>query len=295
MRRMWAPLLVVFLLGSGLAAQEEAAVRVTDSYGRALLLPEYPDRIVSLAPNVTETLFVLGKGDLVVGRTDYCDWPAEVEGVPSVGTILQPNIERIVALEPDVVIASSHLSKEVDEKLRKLGIPVAVFNYPESFEGTYETILQVARVVGAVQKAEDLIDGIEQTVLTVMSAVSGLSRPRVYYVISYGQFGDYTAGRGTFIDTLIQIAGGVNVASDVEGWQYSAERLLEKDPDIIICSKYHNTKQGFMKTSPYTQLTAVKQGRVFEIDNNLIDRQGPRIGEGLMALARIIHPEAFEE
>ncbi|ADN03039.1 ABC transporter substrate-binding protein [Spirochaeta thermophila] len=295
MRRIWASLLVVFLLGSGLAAQEEPAVRVTDSYGRQILLPEYPDRIVSLAPNITETLFALGKGDLVVGRTDYCDWPAEVAGVPSVGTILQPNIERLVALEPDVVIASSHLSKEVDEKLRKLGIPVAVFNYPESFEGTYETILQVARVVGAVQKAEDLIDGIEQVVLTVMSAVSGLPRPRVYYVISYGQFGDYTAGKGTFIDTLIQIAGGVNVASDVEGWQYSAERLLEKDPDIIICSKYYNTKQGFMKTPPYTQLTAVKEGRVFEIDNNLVDRQGPRIGEGLMALARIIHPEAFEE
>ncbi|MEM5946963.1 ABC transporter substrate-binding protein [Spirochaetia bacterium 38H-sp] len=292
MKRFFAALLVVLSVFS-LFAQDDV-INIKDAYGRTVSVKAYPERVVSLAPSITEIVFALGKGKSLVGRTDYCDYPSEVKGIESVGSLMQPNLEKIAALRPDVVIAASHVTKEAVTKLEELGIPVAVLDYPQSFEGTYEAIIEVGKLLGAQQQADMIIDDIEQDILDVMSAIGDSNRPRVYYVVSYGQYGDYTAGKGTFIDTLINMAGGVNVASDVEGWQYSAEKLLEKDPDIIIVSKYWDTKKGFMSTAPYNQLTAVKKGNVIEIDNNLVDRQGPRIGKGLKELAKAIHPEAFE-
>lgn len=292
MKRLFVSVLIVLSVFFVFAADD--VVSIKDSHGRLVTVKAYPERVVSLAPSITEIVFALGRGDLLVGRTDYCDYPAEVKDIESVGSLMQPNLEKIASLKPDVVIAASHVTKEAVAKLEELGIPVAVLDYPQSFEGTYEAIVEVGKLLGAEDEAEAVIDSIEQDVLDVMSAIGEGSRPRVYYVVSYGQYGDYTAGKGTFIDTLITMAGGVNVASDVEGWQYSAEKLLEKDPDIIIVSKYWDTKKGFMSTSPYNQLTAVKKGNVVEIDNNLVDRQGPRIGKGLKELARAIHPEAFK-
>jgi iron complex transport system substrate-binding protein len=105
--------------------------------------------------------------------------------------------------------------------------------------------------------------------------------------------GDFTAGKGTFIGKMIEMAGGKNAADDVEGWSYSLEKLVEKNPDIMICSMYYDTKKGIQSTNGYKDLDAVKNGKLFEIDNNLLDRQGPRLADGLVELAKIIHPESF--
>ncbi|MCY1152092.1 MAG: ABC transporter substrate-binding protein, partial [Sphaerochaetaceae bacterium] len=116
----------------------------------------------------------------------------------------------------------------------------------------------------------------------------------VYYALSFGEWGDFTAGGSTFIGKMINLAGAINIAEDVDGWNYSVEQLIEKDPQIIIVSKYYNSKDQFINTWPYSSLTAVKENRVYEIDNNLLDRQGIRNAQGLLELAKIIHPNEFK-
>ena len=128
----------------------------------------------------------------------------------------------------------------------------------------------------------------------VIEAVKDQPKPEIYYVVSYGEGGDYTATGETFISQIIEMAGGKNAADDAQGWKYNIEKLVEKDPDILICPKYFDSKQGIIQANGYKELTAVKEGRLFEIDNNMLDRQGPRIADGLEELAKILHPDQFE-
>lgn len=267
---------------------------VTDSYDRTVTLDKEPDRVVSIAPNITEIIFALGLSQKLVGRTEYCDYPEEVKRIPSIGTLQEPNIEKIVEMKPDLVIASTHFQKESLAKMEEAGLKVAVLYGEESFEGVYDTIGKVAIMFNANSKAQSIIDDMKKKVSEVTEKVKGKGTPSVYYVISYGQMGDFTAGKGTFISKMIEMAGGKNAADDVEGWAYSLEKLVEKNPDIMICSRYYDTKKGIEAAGGYKDLDAVKNGKLFEIDNNLLDRQGPRLADGLVELARIIHPEVFK-
>lgn len=266
---------------------------IEDSYGRKVVLDSEPQRVVSIAPNITEAIYALNKEDRLVGRSDYCDYPPEVAQIESIGPIQQPNMEKILELKPDLVFASTHFQKETLNRLEELNIKVVVLYGEESFEGVYEVIQKTGILLNAQKEAEDVIKKMKDRIEMVMERVSDLEKPSVYYVVSYGKYGDYTAGRGTFIASLIETAGGKNAADDVEGWNYSLERLLEKDPDIMICSKYFDTKAGIESTNGYNSLKAVKDGKLYEIDNNMLDRQGPRLADGLYEIARIIHPEAF--
>ncbi len=206
---------------------------------------------------------------------------------------MEPNIEKIVELDPDIVVASTHFKKEVLEKLESHGVKVAVLYGPESFEGVYETIFKVANVVQAQEEAEALVSKMKATVEGLRNKLKGASKPSVYYVIGFGEYGDFTAGEDTFIGAMIEMAGATNAAGDVKGWKYSLEKLVEKDPDILICSKYWDAKAGIMAANGYKDLTAVKEGRLYEMDINFLDRQGPRLADGLEALVRLIHPELF--
>lgn len=265
-----------------------------DSTGKEITLTQKPTKVVSLAPSITETFFALDAEELLVGRTEYCDYPLEVSGIPSVGTLQEPNLEKIADLEADLVIASTHFKEEVKAKLEELGITVLVLNPNDSFEGVYEVIEKMGTVLDVKEKAQDLVGSMKKKIATVEETVKALSQPSVYYVVGYGEFGDYTAGKGTFISEMIARAGGLNVADDVEGWSYSLEKLVEHDPKIILVSKYYDTKAGFISSEGYKELTAVKEDTVYEIDSNLIDRQGPRLADGFEALARAIHQDAFK-
>lgn len=267
---------------------------ITDSYDREVRIEKEPLRIISLAPNITETLFALEKGALLVGRTDYCDYPAETAQIESVGTLKAPSIEKISELKPDLVIASTHFSKDTLKKLEELGIPTVVLYGKESFDGVYETISKVGQILSCDEKAGSIIAGMKGKVDNVIKRVADQEKPSVYYVVRYGKSGDYTAGKGTFIGHLMEIAGARNAAEDTDQWKYSLERLIEKNPGIMICPAEGGFKQGLETTSGYKELTAVKEGKLFEIDQNLIERQGPRLADGLEAMARIIHPEAMK-
>jgi len=266
---------------------------LTDSTGTEVTIAEKPMKVVSIAPSITETFFALGTEDRLIGRTDYCDYPVEVSDIASIGTLQEPNIEMIADLEADLVIASTHFKEEVQKKLEELGITVLVLNPNDSFEGVYEVIEKMGIVLDVKEKATEIVTSMKEKISSVEEQVKDLSSPSVYYVVGYGEFGDYTAGKGTFISEMIRRAGGTNVADDVEGWSYSLEKLVEHDPERILVSKYYDTKDGFIHAEGYKELTAVKEDQVIEIDSNLIDRQGPRLDDGFEALARAIHQDAL--
>jgi iron complex transport system substrate-binding protein len=269
-------------------------VTITDSFGRKVTLDKKPEKIISLAPNITETVAALNASDRLVGRTDYCDYPENIKSVQSIGTMQQPNIEKIVDLKPDIVVASSIIKKDVVEKLEKLNVKAAVISGVETFDGVYQTIENVAKLIGEDAAAAKVVADMKKKVNDITEKVKSANKPKVYYVVGFGQTGDYTAGKGTFIDELIKMAGGTNTAGDVQGWKYSLEKIVENDPDIMICSKYYDTKKGITAANGYKDLRAVKEGKLLEIDNNMLDRQGPRMADGLEALAKIIHPELFK-
>lgn len=267
---------------------------IKDSYDREIVIEKEPQRVVSIAPNITETVFALKDESKLVGRTDYCDYPSEVSKIESVGTIQEPSIEKIVELKPDLVIASTHFSKDTLTKLEELKIPTVVLYGEESFDGVYDTILDVGKILNSNQEAEALISDMKKKVEDVKKGIEGKDKPLVYYVISYGKSGDYTAGKNTFIGQLLEMAGAENAAADVTDWKYSLERLIEKNPDIMICPSVGGYKQGLETTNGYKDLDAVKNKKLYEIDENIITRQGPRLADGLYELAKIIHPDAFK-
>ncbi len=266
---------------------------LTDSYGREVTIPSPPGRIVSLGPNVTETLFALGQEGRLVGRTSWCDYPAETASIPVVGSLMEPNIEAIVALQPDLIIASTHFQKESLQMMEQLEIPTLVLYGKNGIDGVYELIQGISAALAIESSGRAYIDSMQKRITTLRSRLEGRERPQVYYVIGFGESGNYTAGGDTFIHQLIELAGGRNIAADLEGWSYSLEMLLKQDPDILICSDETGVRERLMKTPGYRELRAVKSGRVYPIDVDTIDRQGPRLIEGLESLAAILHPEIF--
>lgn len=277
----------------GRRQNEGLYLQFEDSYHRVITMDRIPSRVISVAPNITEIIFALGKGKTLVGRTEYCDYPAEAGKIESIGTIMEPNLEKIVELNPDIVIASTHFQKGVCEKLEDMGIKVVVLDAEESFDGVYHLIKQVGKVLGSSEKAAERVSDLQKRVADITLKVDNAPKPRVYYIVFYGDSGFYTAGQDTFIGNMLKMAGGDNVAADSKGWQYSIEKLVAKDPEILICSKFYHTKEIIERAPGFRDLKAVKAGRLLEIDHNLLDRQGPRLAEGLETLARLLHPEVF--
>lgn len=269
-------------------------LKVKDSTNREIILKSEPKKVVSLAPNITETIYSLDKQNTLIGRTDYCTYPKETLKVQSIGSITDPDIEKIVQLKPDLVIASNLTKQDSLKKLEQLNLKVLILSNTESFENTYGIIKTIGTVLNANQKAYTVVSNMKQKVNDVETKVKGKSSPTVYYVVSYGKNGDFTAGKDTFIGKMLKMAGGKNTADDVTGWNYSLEKLIEKNPDILICSNKFNSKAGIKTSTGYKDLNAVKKNKLFEIDEDLISRQGPRLADGLEALAKIIHPEAFK-
>ena len=271
------------------------AVEIKDSSDYTVKISKKPQKIVSLSPSITEIVAALGAESRLVGRTDYCDYPAEVQDSVAVGGTMDPTLEKIVELEPDLIIASTHTSKEVVEKLRELKIPTVFLNEQENFDGTYSAIMNTGRMIGEVDKANEIIAQMQAKKDKVQAAVNNHikdgERKTVYFTNSFGENGDFAAGGDTFISEILELAGGDNIAKDVKGWQYSKEKLIEKNPDIIIVPSGRDLKKKLSETEGYKDLTAVKEGNVFEVAQDEISRQSPRVVNALEAVAKIINPD----
>jgi len=269
-------------------------LKYIDGMDREVIFENEPMTIVSVAPSVTETIFALGAGDKLVGRTDYCDYPSEALDVESIGSLQEINIEKIAELNPDVVLASTHFKKEALDKLTELNIKVAVIISQESFDGVYKNIEDIGKIVNKNEEANNLVNDMKNKVNYVKDSVKEIDKKSVYYVVGYGEYGDFTATGDTFISEILEIAGGNNVAKDATGWKYSIEKLVEQDPEIIICENDENTMNGIIEANGYKDLTAVKNGNLFGVDKNMISRMGPRLADALLEVAKVINPEIIK-
>jgi len=250
---------------------------LTDAYGNEVTVEEEPETIVTVSPALTEIVYALGGEDKLIGRSDWDDYPADVFEVQSVGNIDMPDVELIVSLDPDVVLASSIFSEEAYNALTDAGITVVIIKDETSLDGVTLYIETVADVIGLHEEGQALAMGVSDEIAEIYNEAAQTiadDEITVYYAMSFGEYGDFTAGPDTFINDIIEYAGCVNAASDADGWSYSAEQLLAADPDIIIVPDWGY--ESFMETEPYTELTAVQNGTVIAVDANLFERVGPR-------------------
>lgn len=267
-------------------------VTIKDSFGKEVVLEKEPEKVISVAPNISEIIYKLGAEEKLSGRTDYCDYPEEVKNIESIGTLRKPDIEKIIDLEPDLVITSTHFDEENTAKLEEAGIKVIGLYEENDVTGVYSIIETLGTALNKQSEATETVKEMKDSIDKVTKTVSELEKPSVYYVVGYGEGGDFSAPENTFVGQLIKLAGGNNIVPESDSWSFSLESLLEADPDIIVVRE--GEKENFMSTEGYKELTAVKKDRVYEIDNNLLDRQSYRNSEGLSKLSEIFHPEAFK-
>ena len=278
-------------------APTTAPVKVTyplsmkDAFDKNVDVKAEPARVVSLAPTTTEIVFALGAGAKLVGRTDYCDFPAEAAKVTSVGTVLDPNVETIVSMKPDVIFASSMTKADIITKLRQLKFAVYMEDDLKGIAGAYQSITDLGQILNKQEAADRVLLSMKNHLLYIKGKMQKVKvRPSVYYVVDFGQNGDWTPGKGTFIDEAINLAGGTNSGASAVEWKFSLEQLVKNNPDIILCQKNPDLKGDFVKADKYKDLPAVKAGKVYSIDNNKLDRAGPRIIDGIDELSRLIQP-----
>ena len=268
---------------------------ITDDAGRRVSLPVLVNRVISLAPNLTEIVFAIGAGNRLVGRTSYCDFPDEARAVAEVGDTLHPSLERVIALQPQLVLISTASQLEVfTQQLQNQNIAVFVTD-PHDLDGMFRTIDQVGRILGHTQQAELLIQKLRDRARAVEEAVKEKPPVRVFYQLSAEPL--YTTGRDAFETDLIRRAGGISVTADVPGaWpRYSDESALASKPEAIILPT-----GGSMGAANSTLVEALRQspaalaGRVYKINGDYLVRPGPRAVDGLEAMAKALHPEAFK-
>lgn len=281
----------------GCAAQARS---ILDDTGHSFSLPERtPGRIISMAPNITEILFALGLGDNLAGVTRFCDCPAETAAKPKIGGLIDPNIEVIQSLKPDLIIAFRGNPKKVVERLRLLGFPLFVLDAGADFESLFLMINKIGLVTARTSEASRLVDGLRSRVRRMTDlAKGGPSRPRVAFLLS-GR-GLWTAGHGSFLTGLVETAGGTNVAASLHAkWSvYKKEQLAADDPDVIFilapsAEAFAAGREQLERMFPAKGLRAVREGRVFHLDENTASRLGPRLVDTLERTAALIHPELF--
>ena len=266
-----------------------------DDLGRKLYLAKAPTRIISLAPSVTEILFAIGLQDQIVGVTEFCDYPIEAKQKTKVG-YADPNIEAIVTLQPDLVLAPrAFLRADLIAKLEQLKIPTFIVD-PESFEEIPSRIQLIGRMVDRSASADVVAKVMRERIAAIRSKTAGLPRVRVLYVLSSQPL--ITVGAGSFIHQVIGVAGGVNIASNasVPYPRLNMEAVLTADPEIIVfpIGESEGIPLGDQQLwRQWTSLSGVKHGQLHQIPSDLLNRPGPRVVEGLERLAHILHPEAF--
>lgn len=273
----------------------------TDDLDREVTLPAPAERVVSLAPSNTELLFAVGAGEQVVGRDEFSDHPPEVTDLPGVGgSFGDYNLETIVDLSPDLVLAAEINPPELVDSLEALGLTVYYLGNPVGLEGVYDNLLTVGRLTGHEAEAEALSESLQARVAAVQEQVAQAdTRPTVFYELDGSDpSAPWTTGPNTFLDVLIEMAGGENVAGSLDSSyaQISVETLVEADPEIILLgdAAYGTTPEGVAARAGWESIDAVENDRIYPFDDDLVSRPGPRLVDGLETIAALLHPDLFE-
>lgn len=299
------PIIFCVILISGCAAgvvkPQTGKVSMTDGLGREVTLQQPGQRIVSLSPSVTEILFALDAGGQVVGRDSFSNYPAEAAAIQDVGGSMgNYSVETIASLQPDLVIAAGINTPEQVKALEDMGLTVYYLANPVDLAGIYEMLLNVGTLSGHAAEAEALNNSLQERVQKVQEIVAKAeTRPLVFYELDgTDPAKPWTVGPGSFLDELIRTAGGENAAAGLtSAWaQISIEELLVQDPDIILLgdSIYGMTPDQVQARPGWDGLTAIVEGRIYEFNDDLVSRPGPRLVDGLEELVRLIHPELYQ-
>ncbi len=298
---------LMFLLsacGSVLTATPTAApINLTDGLGRAVKLSQPAQHIVSLAPSNTEILFAIGAGSQVAGRDMFSDYPEAAKSLPDVGGSMgNYSLEQIAALKPDLVLAAEINTPEQVKALENLGLRVYYLSNPKTLDDLYANLEIVAKLTGHESDAAKLVTSLKTRVAAVDAKIAPISaRPTVFYEIDASDPAKpYSAGPGTFVDLLITRAGGANFAT-LAGIkdaypQVSLEQVVSANPTIILLGDalYGTTPESVAQRPGWDKIAAVQNKQVFAFDDNLVSRPGPRLVEGLEALAKLLHPGVFK-
>lgn len=284
-----------------------ASLTVTDGANRTVIVTGAPQRIVSLAPSTTEIAFALGLGSRVVAVDTLSDYPAEAKNLTNKISVFPVNYEQVVSFKPDLVLAAGIQGPDEIKKLEDLKLTVLVVGAPTTtFDSVMSDIALVGKVTGTDAQAKKVTDAMKQRTDAVKAKIANAqTKPRVYWELdATDPAKPYTPGPGSFINDMITLAGGVNVAANAKTAypQFSAEEIIAANPDMIIlsdsCSFFNNPGCVPVETiktrNGWSAISAVKADKVFPIDDNLVSRPGPRIVDGLEAAARLIHPELFK-
>jgi len=274
-----------------------AAGTATDETGRPVTIPDDPRRVVSFAPSITEIIFALGREDRLKGVSRFSDFPPEATRLPSVGSYIRLDLEKIVALRPDLCFATKDGNpKDVVTRLSALDIPVYVVD-PKNLEGVMTTIHRIGGVLNAGPKADAIIQQMHTRINRVKSMVAkASSRPGVFFQIEISPI--VAVGESTLINEMIEIAGGINLAKGPTPYpRFSREQVLTLAPDVLIITsmarggRFEAVKREW---SRWSSIPAVRNHRILMVDSNLFDRPSPRLVDALEILARLIHPGLFE-
>lgn len=287
-------LAAMMLLFVCLAGAEGGGVTVTDMTGREIKLDGTAKKIVALTASDVEIIYALGAGDLLVGRGEYCDYPAEALEKPMVKSGSETNLEEILALEPDVVIMAT-MAQTVDqvEALEKAGVKVIVSD-AQNLEGVYTAIGLIGQIVGKDEEAAALVKQMQETFAAIRAKAED-SGKTVYFEVSPLEWGLWAAGKNTFMDELAGICGLRNAFADVEGWgAVSEEQVFEKDPDYIVTTSMYwgegpTPVEEILGRAGWDKLKAVQNKQIFNADNNEITRPGPRLMNAAQALYDFVY------
>ncbi|WP_093335558.1 ABC transporter substrate-binding protein [Salibacterium halotolerans] len=279
-------------------------VEITDAADETVTLEKEPERIVSMIPSNTEIAYKLGLGEEIVGVSDHADYPEEAVGKEKIGG-LQFNVEKIISLEPDLVLAhasSLQQSEQGLEQIEEAGINVLVVNEAASFQETYDSINMIAKAAGAQQEAQNIISSMKTDVENLREQASSISEEekKTVWMEIQPPPDIYTTGSGTFQHKMLQLIHAKNAAASEEGWlPYTTEDAVKQSPEVIITT-YGQSVEGnpaaqIKNRKGWSSVPAVENGDIYNVNSNLVSRPGPRLVEGAEKLAELIYPDVFNE
>lgn len=287
--------LALTLTGCGSSATPVQTSEFTDGLGRTVTLTGTPQRIISLAPSNTEILFAVGASSQVVGRDEFSDYPDAAKSIPTIGGDMSKySLEQIAALKPDLVLAAEINTEEQVKSIEDLGLTVYYLSNPTDLEGMYTNLETVGKLTGHSKEAESLVTSLQGRVAAVEKAIGSATPIKAYYELDgTDPSKPWVPAKGTFVDELMTMAGAENIAASAgEGWiQMSQEAIIAANPDVILLgdASYGITADTVSARPGWDQISAVKNGKIYPFDDNLVSRPGPRLVDGLEKLSAIFY------
>jgi iron complex transport system substrate-binding protein len=275
-------------------------VTIKDALDNEVIIDSKPEKIVSLIPSNTEIAYALGLEEEVVGVTDYDNYPPEVTSKEKIGA-MEINIEKIISLQPDLVLA--HESQALNqteglEQIKDSGTKVVVVNDAQNFEQVYDSIQMIGKVAGETQKAEELVTSMKDKIAEIKEKSAKITEKKKVLLEVSPAPDLYTTGKNTFMDEMIQLINAENIANDQEGWvKLDQEAMINRNPDVIITTYgfyVDNAAEQVLSRQGWENVTAIKNKQVVDVDSDRVTRSGPRIVEGVEELAKAIYPEVFK-